>query len=124
MIKENNKRFMFDETSAVRESACVALGAVLGAAQDTSACLMGLEESILKCMNANETMEVLRSIAKGLCISVLIKPDTFKGNIGLPILNAALKNAMSGNQRVQLAYNDFLWLALNVKDGDEGLNQY
>ena len=32
---------------------------------------------------------------------------------------------MSGAQRVQYTYNDFLWLALDVKSGDDsGLEEY
>jgi len=123
-VKEAIKTYMFDETTAVRESACVAIGAVLGAACDTDACMKDIEHLILKCMVVSESMEVLRSMAKGLSISVLMKPDIFNGKKGLSILDAALKNAMSGNQRVQLAYHDFLWLALNVSDGDDGLIQY
>lgn len=123
-MKETIGKFMFDENSAVRESACVAIGSVLGAASDTNACMVDVEDLVQKCMVVNESMEVLRSVAKGLSISVLMKPNIFNGKKGLSILDAALKNAMSGNQRVQLAYNDFLWLALNVNDGDEGLIQY
>jgi len=123
-VVETIKILMFDEITIVRESACVAIGAVLGASCDMDACMEDVEKSVFKCMVVSESMEVLRSIAKGLCISVLIKPDIFNGKKGVPILDAALKNAMSGNQRVQLAYHDFLWLALNVKDGDAGLIQY
>eukprot|EP00956_Cyclotella_meneghiniana_P042377 scaffold248439_cov64-Cyclotella_meneghiniana.AAC.1 len=31
---------------------------------------------------------------------------------------------MSGAQRVQFSYNDFLWIALDVENGDAGLEQY
>ena len=32
--------------------------------------------------------------------------------------------AMSGSQRVQFAFNDVLFLALDVASGESGLNQY
>jgi hypothetical protein len=39
-------------------------------------------------------------------------------------MNNALKMAMSGSQRVQFSYNDFLWIALDVKAGGNGLEEY
>ena len=39
-------------------------------------------------------------------------------------MDGALKLAMGGTQRIQLAFNDFLWLALMVGNGEKGLNAY
>ena len=40
------------------------------------------------------------------------------------MITTALKMAMSGSQRVQFSYNDFLWVALDVKNGEAGLDEY
>ena len=64
-------------------------------------------------------------MANGLCITARLQPGVFRTEEGLPLINAALKLAMSGAQRVQFSYNDFLWIALDVANGDEvGLNEY
>lgn len=118
------KTLMKDEKTTVREAACVAIGAVIGSAVDTSACVADVESSLVKCMDPKEIMEVQKAIARGLCIAVRMKPDVFSGKEGLAIMDAALKLAMSGTQRVQLAFNDFLWLALDVAAGDAGLEEY
>ncbi len=113
-----------DDSLLVKEMAVTAAAIISGVDSDSDACMKFMEGSLLKCMSPKESMEVLKGIAKGLCIAVQLKPEMFTTKIGHLFLEAALENAMSGNQRVQLAYNDFLWLALRVKDGDEGLVQY
>ena len=118
------KDLLNDESNIVREAACVAVGAVLGASPNTNTLLQKFEPTLLKCLDRKESMDVLRNIAKGLSILVQLRPGIFYGEKGLKILNASLANAMSGNQRVQLAFNDFLWLALDVKEGDAGLNRF
>jgi len=116
------KNFMLDESSEVREAACEAAGAVLGVDADRYVKL--LQSNILKCMDPKESLEVLKSAAKGMCICVMMNPEFFKTKSVFPFLEAALKNSMTGQQRVQLAYNDFLYLALDVKNGDDGLTRY
>lgn len=120
------KNYMTDETSQVQEAACVAAGVILGAVDEdgTDKYVSLLQPSILKCMDPKGTMEVLKSMAKGLSVGVQLEPDLFGRKSTLIILDAALRCSMTGQQRVQLAFNDFLWLALKVKDGDHGLNQY
>lgn len=121
------KTLMMDEHTEVREAACVAIGAVLGAVDEseTEKYVTTLQSPILKCLDPKESMDVLKSIARGLCIGVTLKPSLFSSSaVTLPIMDAALKCAMSSPGRVQLAFNDFLWLALNVKDGEDGLNHY
>jgi hypothetical protein len=114
-----------DDSMLVKEMACTAAAVVMGAVEDSDNCMKSMEKSLLKCMNSNESMEVLKGIAKGLCIASQLKPQMFLSTKnGHFFLEAALENAMCGNQRVQLAYNDFLWLALDVKDGDKGLLAY
>jgi hypothetical protein len=120
------KNYMTDETSQVQEAACVVAGVILGAVDEdsTDKYVSLLQPSILKCMDPKGTMEVLKSMAKGLSVGVQLEPDLFGRKSTLIILDAALRCSMTGQQRVQLAFNDFLWLALKVKDGDHGLNQY
>ena len=118
------KSWMEDETSMVREAACVAVGAVIGASKETVSTMKNVEGSILKCMDPSQNMEVHKAVARGLCAAVRLKPTVFRGKPGLPIMDGALKLAMSGSQRVQLAFNDFLWLALALGQGDDGLNDY
>jgi hypothetical protein len=117
---------MSDDVALVREAACLAAGAVLGASDDHAIdkYVSLLQPSILKCMDPKDTIEQLKSMAKGLIISTQLKPNLFRRKSTVPILDAALKCAMTAQQRVQLAFNDFLWLALNVKDGETGLNYY
>merc|ERR1712238_465332 len=67
---------------------------------------------------------ILKNFALGLSIAVQMKPNIFDGSKGMKYLDAALRNSMRGSQRVQLTFNDFLWLALNVDNGDAGLLKY
>ena len=75
-------------------------------------------------MDPKDNMEVLKSMAKGLSVGCQLNSDLFANKLMLSILDGALKCAMSSPGRVQTSFNDFLWLALNVKDGEEGLNHY
>lgn len=118
------KDLLNDESNLVREAACLAIGAVLGASSDTISLLQKFESTLLKCLNPKESMDVLRNMAGGLSILVRLRPGIFDGEQGLKIFDASLANAMGGNQRVQLAFNDFLWLALDVKEGDAGLTRF
>jgi HEAT repeat protein len=120
------EKLMVDTNDSVREAACIAAGALLGGveASYTDTYMKNLSRTILKCMDVKESMDVLKSIAKGLCIGVTLNTELFARKISLPILDAALKNSMMGQQRVQLAFNDFLWLALDVKNGERGLDMY
>jgi hypothetical protein len=43
---------------------------------------------------------------------------------GLVLLDTSLQATLSGSQRVQFAFNDVLWLALDVEAGQEGLDRY
>lgn len=120
------KKYMVEEANLIREAACVAAGAVLGAAGDDAVekYISILQPSILKCMDPKDTIEQLKSMARGLSVGAQLNPRLFERKSTLPIIDAALKCAMTAQQRVQFAFNDFLWLALNVKDGESGLNRY
>jgi len=117
------KGFMIDENTEVRQAACVAAGAVLGSGNDEKH-LKLLQQNILKCMDPKESLELLKNMAKGLSITAEMNSSFFQSKSTQPLLDAALKNSMTGQQRVQLAFNNFLWLALDVKSGEDGLKRY
>ena len=119
---------MMDEKTVVREAACQAVGSLLGSASDVSSCLRQVETTILNIMVPKENTEVLKSLAKGLCVAVRMNPAELHIQEGdgllLKILDGALKCSMQCTQRVQLAFHNFLWLALDVEHGETGLNRY
>lgn len=115
---------MKDDKTMVREAACVAIGAVLGSSDEIKCTLAELEKSIACSMDTKEEIEVQKAVAKGLCITARLQPGVFRTQEGLFLINNALKLAMSGAQRVQFSYNDFLWIALDVENGEGGLDDY
>ena len=116
---------MKDDKVMVKEAACVAIGAILGSSTEIKSTISLLEKSIMKCMDTKEELNVQQAVANGLSITARLQPGIFRTQDGLTLINGALKLAMSGAQRVQYTYNDFLWLALDVKSGDDsGLEEY
>ncbi|KAL7456767.1 hypothetical protein ACHAWC_008242 [Mediolabrus comicus] len=115
---------MKDSNSLVKEAASVAIGAVLGSSNDIKSTIPTLEKSIAKNMDTKEELSVQQGAANGLCIAARLQPGIFRTQDGLFLINTALKMAMSGSQRVQFSYNDFLWVALDVKNGEAGLDEY
>lgn len=118
------QELMKDDSTLVRSAACAAIGAVLGSSTEINSTLASVERSISSKMDSKEPLEVQQSIATGLCITARLQPGLFRTKEALPLTNAALKLAMSGAQRVQFSYNDFLWVALDVENGESGLNEY
>ena len=115
-----------DDKELVKEAGCVAIGAAIGSASDSTACLRKVESLILSILgNKQELMEVQKALARGLCIALKLSGEedrvAFFGKI---LIDACLQLAMSGSQRVQFAYNDVLWLVLDVPNGDNGLEAY
>jgi len=106
------------QSPAVRAAGCVALGAVLAAGDRPY--LPEIAPKLLSIVGKNpgEEVEVHRGLAKALCHAELSRPKIFSGKGGLPIVDAAVRLAMCGVQRVQTAFNDFLWL-LFVSGKDE-----
>ena len=115
---------MKDEKTMVKEAASIAIGAVLGSSDDIFSTISSLEKSIAKNMDTKEELSVQQGAADGLRIAAGLKPGVFRTHDGLFLINCALKMAMSGSQRVQFSYNDFLWVALDVQNGEVGLNEY
>merc|ERR1712170_117984 len=75
--------------------------------------------------NKKERMETHQSMAKGLLLALELSGVEDKIEyFGLTLLNATLKLALSGNQRIQFAYNDVLYSALDVADGPDGLENF
>jgi len=118
-----------DDKASVKEAACVALGAIVGSSLDPESCLRRVESVFITIMQSpQERMEIHKAVASGLCVALKLFPSndtvTF---FGKNILDACLKLAMSGTQRVQYAFNDVLWLALgcgNADGGEGGLEIY
>lgn len=115
---------MKDDKTMVKEAACVAIGAVLGSSTDVESTIMSVEKNIVSCMDTKQELAVQQAVANGLCITTRLQPGVFRTQEGLVLINNALKMAMSGAQRVQFSYNDFLWLALDVRNGENGLEEY
>jgi len=115
---------MKDDKTMVKEAACVAIGAVLGSSTEVESTLSLVEKNMVACMDTKEELAVQQAIANGLCITARLQPGLFRTQEGLVLINSALKMAMSGAQRVQFSYNDFLWIALDVQNGESGLEEY
>lgn len=120
-VLSTTQELMKDDSTLVRSAACAAVGAVLGSSTEIKTTMSLVEKSILNKMDTKEALEVQQSVANGLCITARLQHGLFRTKEALSLTNAALKLAMSGAQRVQFAYNDFLWIALDVQSGNEGL---
>ena len=138
------RRLLQDESQMVREASCLAVGAILGASPEPQECLRDLKGCILKCMRCVETSAVHQCVARGLCIAIRMNSNVFSmcwgvegGNgsgstagseglhkSGVAILDTSLVFAMSGTSDVKRLFHDFLWLALRVGEGEEGLHEY
>jgi len=104
-----------DENTIVRCAACVAIGSVIGS-ETSSDNIAAIEQNILSKMNdSSEDIDVHCSLAKGLCVAVTMKKDIFPCSGKTYVLDVALKLSMSNVQKVQHSFNDFLWLALDIR---------
>lgn len=116
-----------DDSLLIRQAGCVALGAIIGRSSNPKTAFATHESLLLKIMqDSSQDLEVHRSVAKGLCVALLLLVDGTKrlDAMGLSLIDGCLKLALSGVQRVQFSYQDVLWLALNVDAGSEGLDRY
>lgn len=120
-------KFLSDDKDSVREAACAALGATIGRSSDPKQSLRDCEKAFNKILqNSKEKIDMHRAVARGLCIALLlIEPDRRIDFMGKSILDTCLDMALKSSQRVQFAFNDVLWVALNVQDGTTtGLDAY
>ena len=110
----------------VREAAFVALGTAIGRSNDPKSALRSSQKGFISVIeNSKESIEIHRAVALGLISAVQMQdaPDRVDF-LGLQLLDACVKIALSGSQRVQFAFNDLLWLAFDVANGEVGLNEY
>jgi len=119
-------QYLADDKDSVREAACAALGACIGRSADPKASFKFHESELLKVLNnSRESMDMHRAMARGICVALtMIDGDKRLDCMGVTLVDACLKLALSGAQRVQFSYNDVLWLVLNVESGNDGLEQY
>lgn len=118
--------YMKDDKGSVKDAGCVAVGAAVGRSEDPASSLRRVEPELLQLMrNSKERMETHQSIARGLSLALqLADVEDRVDYFGLELLNGCLKLALSGAQRIQFAFNDVLYLALEVGEGQEGLDRY
>jgi len=127
LIRVFEDRLMLDSNQAVRESALAAWGAVMGRATDARARMKASESTILPLLkDLQQPLEIHRASAIGLATALsLWHPSARIETTGVRFLDASLTLAMQGVQRVQFAFNDVMWLALDVGSGStDGLEQY
>ncbi|KAG7353289.1 heat repeat-containing protein [Nitzschia inconspicua] len=119
-------QYMKDDELSVQEAGIVSVGAVVGRSVDAAAALRMVEPDLLSLMgDLKQRLETHQALARCLCLALqLADVPSRVAFLGTTLLGACLKLAMSGSQRVQFAFNDVLWLALNVADGQDGLNEY
>jgi len=122
-ISSSLKILIKDNDEKIKTEAATATGSFIAC---TPAHLKTFEAPLLRLMDTKESHDVHRGIARGLCFGVSANPDLFDGKNGVPIMNSALKLAMSSVQKVQQVYQDFLWLTLQVSDGEDStkLSEY
>lgn len=118
--------YMRDEKLMVMEAGLVAIGAAVGRSPDPASSLHQVEPDLLaKMADSKQRLETHQALARGLCLALeLAEVESHVSFFGLKLLNACLDLAMSGSQRVQFAFNDVLYLALDVPEGEAGLEQY
>lgn len=115
-----------DESPSVRECAFAALGTCIGRSIDPPGSLRSNEQLLISTITSKEeTMEVIQSVARCLCLSLtMIEPKNRVAYMGLTMTDACLNAVLKTTQRIQQTFNDVLWLTLDVVSGEEGLNQY
>ncbi len=119
--------YMKDEKLSVKEAGIGAVGAVVGRSEDPEASLRSVEKYLLSLMvgDLKQRLETHQAIARCLCLCLTLSDvESRVALFGVTLLKACIKLAMSGNQRVQFAYNDVLWHALTVSEGQDGLDEF
>ena len=114
------------ESDLVREASLTSIGAVIGRSTNPKKEFNANESVFCKIMSArSEALEISRAVARGICIALeMIETSERIDAMGLSLLNACLDTALKSSQRVQFAFNDVLWLALDGRNGDAGLERY
>jgi hypothetical protein len=117
---------MKDDNAIVRQSAFEAIGVILARSPNPTAAVKATQDSVIPVLhNTKEDIEIHRAIGRGLCVGVnLLPPKQRPSMLGIKMLDACLQMAMNGSQKVQYAFNDVLYVALDVAKGNEGLELY
>lgn len=126
-LHKTSQELLNDDKSSAREAGCIALGATIGRSANPVARLRACEPDLLKIMNnTRETMEMHRAVARCLCLALfLVDKEKRVDFMGMSLMDACLHMALNSSQRIQYAYNDVLWLALDVESGTtKGLDRY
>jgi hypothetical protein len=116
-----------DESSAVREAAYVAWGALVGRASDATARVKASESLLLPLLrDTRQPLEIHRALGMGLATALsLWEPADRVERLGVRLLDASVQLALQGSQRVQFAFNDVVWVALDVGSGTtDRLDEY
>ena len=120
-------RQLSDGNQSVREAGLAAWGALMGRAQDAAARVKASESLVLPLLkDMRQPLEVHRAAAVGLATALsLWEPSTRVESLGVRFMDACLALSLQAVQRVQFAFNDVLWLALDVGSGSSaGLDEY
>ena len=65
------------------------------------------------------SLELHHAVAQGLCLALLLsQADDRVSFLGLNLMNACIKLALSGAQRTQFSFNEVLYLALSMDRND------
>lgn len=125
-LRDLSMEFIHDDKPAVKYAGCIAIGAAVARSTDAASSLRDVESELLSIMgNSKEKLETHQAVAAGLGLALsLANVENRVDYFGLKLLNGCLKLAMSGAQRVQFAFNDVLYLALDVAEGQGGLDYY
>jgi HEAT repeat protein len=118
--------YLKDDKSAVREAAFVALGAVIGRSPDPKEAFKANESFLMSTLrDSKESIDMERAVARGFCVALIMIDGAKRvDTMGLVLIDACLQATLKGSQRVQYAFNDVLWLVLDVQAGQEGLDRY
>jgi HEAT repeat protein len=118
--------YLKDDKSAVREAAFVALGAVIGRSPDPKDAFKANESLLMSTLrDSKESIDMERAVARGFCVALIMVDGAKRvDTMGLVLIDACLQATLKGSQRVQFAFNDVLWLVLDVAAGQEGLDRY
>lgn len=125
-LKKWSLSLLTDDKSSVREACFAALGAAIGRSSNPSSSLRASEGDLLMVIrNRKEPIEIHRALARGLCVALLLIEKNARADfMGLAMIDACLDMALKSSQRVQFAFNDVLWLSLNVSEGQAGIDRY
>eukprot|EP00934_Nitzschia_sp_Nitz4_P004140 Nitzschia sp. Nitz4//scaffold10_size219509//6161//15193//NITZ4_001393-RA/size219509-augustus-gene-0.260-mRNA-1//-1//CDS//3329532815//4130//frame0 len=109
-----------------RDASCAAVGAAVGRSKDPANSLRKVESDLKVLMQGwKERLETVQSLARGFCLAIQLSgvedPVQF---LGSDLLTSCLELALAANQRVQFAFNDVLCVALDVANGQAGLDAY